>query len=60
MKMSEFLRLASRNGCYLLKHKTRHDLWVNPKGETFLIPRHTSQELSKGLEQAAKEWAGLK
>lgn len=59
MKMSEFLRLASKNGCRLLKHKTRHDLWVNPAGETFLIPRHTSQELAKGLELSAREWAGL-
>lgn len=59
MKMSEFLRLASRNGCRFIEHKTRHDLWVNAKGEPFIIPRNSSKELKRGLEKAAKEWAGI-
>lgn len=59
MKISEFLRAAAKNGCKFLKHKTRHDLWINSRGETFLIPRHASQEFGKGLEKAAKEWAGI-
>lgn len=60
MKISELTRLVSRAGCYLLKHKTRHDLWINPAtGETFLIPRHQSEEVPKGLEKAAKKWAGV-
>ncbi len=60
MKISELTRLISRAGCYLLKHKTRHDLWINPvTGETLLIPRHQSEEVPKGLEKAAKKWAGV-
>lgn len=60
MKISELTRLVSKAGCYLLKHKTRHDLWINPAtGETFLIPRHQSEEVPKGLEMAAKKWAGV-
>lgn len=56
MKISELTRLISRAGCYLLKHKTRHDLWINPAtGETFLIPRHQSEEVPKRLENAAKK-----
>jgi predicted RNA binding protein YcfA (HicA-like mRNA interferase family) len=55
MKISELIRLISRNGCFLLKHKSRHDLWINSNtGETFLIPRHQSEEVPKGLERAAK------
>lgn len=61
MKISELTSLLSKQGCYLLKHKTRHDLWINPKTqETFLIPRHQSKEVSKGLEKEAKKWAGIK
>lgn len=60
MKVSELTRLISKAGCYLLKHKTRHDLWLNPAtGETFLIPRHQSEEVPKGLEKAARKWAGV-
>lgn len=59
MKISEFLRSASKNGCQFLKHKTRHDVWVNRDGKPFLIPRHGSKELPTGLEKAAKEWAGI-
>jgi predicted RNA binding protein YcfA (HicA-like mRNA interferase family) len=60
MKISELIRLISRNGCFLLKHKSRHDLWINSNtGETFLIPRHQSEEVPKGLERAAKKWAGI-
>lgn len=61
MKYSELVRLVSQNGCYLLKHKTRHDIWINPKTqETFLMPRHQSEEVKKGMEMAAKKWAGIK
>jgi predicted RNA binding protein YcfA (HicA-like mRNA interferase family) len=60
MKISELTRLISKAGCYLLKHKSRHDLWLNPKtNETFLMPRHQSEEVPKGLELAAKKWAGI-
>jgi predicted RNA binding protein YcfA (HicA-like mRNA interferase family) len=60
MKISELTRLITRAGCFLLKHKTRHDLWYNPQtDETFLIPRHQSEEVPKGLEKAAKKWAGI-
>jgi predicted RNA binding protein YcfA (HicA-like mRNA interferase family) len=60
MKISELIRLISRNGCFLLKHKSRHDLWINSNtGETFIIPRHQSEEVPKGLERAAKKWAGI-
>lgn len=61
MKISELVRIISRAGCYLLKHKTRHDLWINPAtNETFLIPRHQSEEVPKGLEKAALKWAQQK
>lgn len=60
MKFSELARLVSKSGCYLFAHKTRHDLWLNPAtGETFLMPRHQSEEVPKGLEKAARKWAGV-
>lgn len=61
MKISELTRLISKAGCRLLKHGKRHDMWINPAtGETFMIPRHQSEEAPKGFAEAAKEWAGVK
>lgn len=60
MKVSEFKRLATQAGCSFLRHGSRHDIWVNPKGEKFSIPRHDVEEMPKGLAKSGKEWAGVK
>lgn len=60
MKVSELIRIVSKAGCYFLRSGGRHDIWKNPSGETFSMPRHQSEEVPKGLERAAKKWANIK
>ena len=59
MKISELIKIVSKAGCRFLRSGGRHDIWVNQKGEKFPIPRHQSEEVPKGLEKAAKKWAGV-
>lgn len=59
MKVSELIRIISKAGCYFYRSGGRHDIWKNQTGETFSIPRHRSEEVPKGLERAAKKWAGI-
>ena len=60
MKISELIKIVSKAGCRFLRSGGRHDIWVNQKGEKFPIPRHQSEEVPKGLDKAAKKWAGVK
>ena len=49
MKASELTKLAKMHGCYILRHGSEHDIWVNPKiGKTAQIPRHKSKEVRTG------------
>lgn len=60
MKVSELKRLLTAAGCFMEKQKTNHEWWVNPKnGQHFAIPRHQSEEVSKGLLSRIKKEAGL-
>ncbi|MDD6140912.1 MAG: type II toxin-antitoxin system HicA family toxin [Candidatus Limisoma sp.] len=60
MKISELIKIVSKAGCRFLRSGGRHDIWINPQGEKFPLPRHQSEEVPKGLEKAAKKWAGVK
>ncbi len=60
MKISELVRIIAKAGCKLERNGKKHDIWVNSDGESFSIPRHQSEEATKGLESAAKKWAGVK
>jgi mRNA interferase HicA len=41
MKRKEFLRLIERRGCYLHRHGSRHDIYINPSnGKKQPVPRH--------------------
>lgn len=59
MKTSELIKIVSKVGCQFFRSGGRHDIWVNPKDEKFALPRHQSEEVPKGLEKAAKKWAGV-
>jgi len=49
MKTSELINGAKKNGCYILRHGSDHDIWINPKtGKTASIPRHKSKEIATG------------
>ena len=60
MKVSELIRLAKKHGCYIKRHGSEHDIWVNPKtGATARIPRHQSKELATGTAQSIAKDLGL-
>lgn len=56
MKVSELTELLKANGCHLLKHGSRHDVWRNPSnGRTMLVSRHKSKEVSVGFVISARK-----
>ncbi|MBQ0022632.1 MAG: type II toxin-antitoxin system HicA family toxin [Prevotellaceae bacterium] len=60
MKTSQFCSFLTANGCFVLRHGKRHDIWTNPKNNaTYAIPRHGSQELSKRIVNEAREILGV-
>jgi predicted RNA binding protein YcfA (HicA-like mRNA interferase family) len=61
MKASELTRLAKKQGCQLLRHGSRHDIWINPKtGGTTEIPRHKAAEVPTGTANRILKDLGLK
>jgi len=41
MKRKEFLGFLERQDCYLLRHGSRHDIYINPiNGRKQPVPRH--------------------
>jgi mRNA interferase HicA len=41
MKRIKLLKYLSKNGCYLLRERGRHSIFLNPKsGKITAIPRH--------------------
>jgi predicted RNA binding protein YcfA (HicA-like mRNA interferase family) len=61
MKASELTRLAKAYGCYIKRHGSEHDIWINPKtGKTASIPRHQSKEVATGTTQSIMKDLGLK
>ena len=57
MKSSELKRLLRRNGCFLVRQGTSHEIWEPPiTNERFSVPRHDSQEIRTGtLENIKKQ-----
>jgi len=61
MKASEITKLAKKKGCYIKRHGSDHDIWINPKtGNTARIPRHQSKEVATGTAQSIMKDLGLK
>ena len=49
MKSSELKRLLRRNGCFLVRQGTSHEIWESPiTNERFSVSRHDSQEIRTG------------
>jgi predicted RNA binding protein YcfA (HicA-like mRNA interferase family) len=58
LKRREFIKELIKSGCYLKRHGSRHDLYVNPtNGKKAPIPRH--QELKDTLCKLIKKQLGL-
>lgn len=60
MKSSELKRILKKKGCKLLRHGSRHDLWINPaNGKSTTVPRHDAQEVNTGtLKSILKQLFG--
>uniref|UniRef100_UPI003FEEBC1F type II toxin-antitoxin system HicA family toxin n=1 Tax=Prevotella sp. TaxID=59823 RepID=UPI003FEEBC1F len=47
MKHSELIRALIKAGCFIKRHGSKHDIWVNPKtGGRTSVPRHGSKEIA--------------
>ncbi len=59
MKRKDFIKFIIKEGCYLKRHGTNHDIYVNPKtGRKAPIPRH--KEIKNTLCVLIKKQLGLK
>jgi len=58
MKRSEFIRQLSADGCVLLRHGSRHDIYLNPAtGKKQSVPRHS--EIDDRLAKHIRKYLGL-
>lgn len=58
MKRKDLIRQIEGEGCYLLRHGSRHDVYINPKnGMKQPIPRH--REIDENLVKHIKKYLGL-
>ncbi|MDR1839686.1 MAG: type II toxin-antitoxin system HicA family toxin [Treponema sp.] len=52
MKKGALLKILKRNGCIFIKHRKKHDQYMQPKtGKIDFIPRHPdiSEETAKSI-----------
>ncbi|MGB9553407.1 MAG: type II toxin-antitoxin system HicA family toxin [bacterium] len=59
MKRKDFIKELVKAGCYLKRHGSRHDIYVNPKnGKKAPVPRHS--EIRNTLCELIRKQLGLK
>ena len=59
MRRSELIRQIQQQGCVLLRHGGRHDIYQNPAtGQKQPVPRHN--EIDGALAKHIKKYLGLK
>ena len=58
MKRKDLVRQLSAAGCVLLRHGSRHDVYLNPRnGMKQPVPRHN--EIDENLARHIKKYLGL-
>ncbi|QEP41985.1 type II toxin-antitoxin system HicA family toxin [Ectothiorhodospiraceae bacterium BW-2] len=58
MKRKKFIQLLERQGCYLLRHGSRHDIYINPAtGQRQPVPRHP--DIDEMLVKHIKKHLGI-
>jgi len=58
MKRKELLRQLTKAGCFLYRHGSKHDIYLNPtNGKRQPVPRHA--EIEDSLVKHIKEFLGL-
>ena len=60
MKYSELIKILLEYGSEFHHHGSRHDIWINPKGEQFPVPRHGAKEVSTPTLNNVLKQAGIK
>lgn len=59
MKAGELTKLLKKNGCYLLRHGSNHDIWLSPTtNKQFAVPRH-KDEIKTGTAKSILKDAGI-
>jgi mRNA interferase HicA len=60
-KVSELLKLLKKDGWFLFRNGSNHDIYRHPTKENQLtVPRHGSKEMAKGTYESILKAAGLK
>ncbi len=58
MKRTKFVQQLVKEGCILLRHGSRHDIYLNPaNGKRQPVPRHT--EIDNSLAKHIRKQLGL-
>ncbi len=58
MKRNELVKQLTKQGCRLLRHGSRHDIYLNPAtGRKQPVPRHS--EIDDALARHIKKYLGL-
>jgi len=58
MKRSELVKQLTKQGCRLLRHGSRHDIYINPAtGRKQPVPRHS--EIDDALARHIEKHLGL-
>lgn len=61
MKVSELTKILKKNGCFIVRRGSRHDIWKSTiTGNEFPVPRHPSKEIPTGTLNNILKAAGLK
>ena len=59
MKRRDFIRELVDDGCYLKRHGSKHDIYVNPgNGKKAPVPRHS--EIKRSLCELIKKQLAIK
>jgi len=59
MKRSELIRQLTGAGCFLDRHGSKHDIYVNPEnGKKQPVPRH--REIDDDLAKHIRKYLGIK
>ena len=60
MTTADLVRLLRRNGCTLVGHNKRHDMYHSPiTGNTFMVGRHPGEEVRTGTLHKILRDAGI-
>lgn len=58
MKRKEFIQKLQKNGCLLLRHGAKHDIYINPQtGQKQPVPRHA--EIENKLAKHIRKYLGV-